>query len=124
MVSLARKEIWFRGIFHLICILGESPFVSKLRKAESAQQSVPHEHRDDPGTVRLKPYQGRCNAPDPGQPRRRTTGAGVRRDWRGGTAASLRARFQAVYMTWNLFRKSGVASFLPKRVRTPFGGMT
>jgi hypothetical protein len=40
MVSLARKEIWFRGIFHLIGILGESPFVSKLRKAESAQHSV------------------------------------------------------------------------------------
>ena len=42
MVSLARKEIWFRGIFHLIGILGESPFVSKLRKAESAQHSVHH----------------------------------------------------------------------------------
>jgi len=40
MVSLARKEIWFRGIFHLIGILGESPFVNKLRKAESAQHSV------------------------------------------------------------------------------------
>jgi hypothetical protein len=40
MVSLARKEIWFRGIFHLIGILGESPFVSKLRKAEIAQRSV------------------------------------------------------------------------------------
>ena len=40
MLSLARKEIWFRGIFHLIAILGESPFVSKLRKAESAQHSV------------------------------------------------------------------------------------
>ena len=40
MVSLARKEIWFRGIFHLIGILGESPFVSKLRKAESVQHSV------------------------------------------------------------------------------------
>jgi len=40
MVSPARKEIWFRGIFHLIGILGESPFVSKLRKAESAQHSV------------------------------------------------------------------------------------
>ena len=39
MISLARKEIWFRGIFHLIGILGESPFVSKLRKAESAQRS-------------------------------------------------------------------------------------
>jgi len=38
MVSLARKEIWFRGIFHLIGILGESLFVSKLGKAESAQQ--------------------------------------------------------------------------------------
>ena len=38
MVSLARKEIWFRGIFHLIGILGESPFVSKLRKAESAHR--------------------------------------------------------------------------------------
>jgi hypothetical protein len=40
MVSLARKEIWFRGIFHLIGILGQSPFVSKLRKAESAQHRV------------------------------------------------------------------------------------
>jgi len=40
MVSLARNEIWCRGIFHLIGILGESPFVSKLRKAESAQHSV------------------------------------------------------------------------------------
>jgi hypothetical protein len=40
MVSLARKEICFRGIFHLISILGESPFVSKLRKAESAQHSM------------------------------------------------------------------------------------
>jgi hypothetical protein len=40
MVSLARKEIWFRGDFHLIGILGESPFVSKLRKAESAQHSI------------------------------------------------------------------------------------
>ena len=39
MVSLARKEIWFRDIFHLIGILGESPFVSKLRKAESGQHS-------------------------------------------------------------------------------------
>ena len=35
-----KKRVWFRGIFHLIGILGESPFVSKLRKAESAQQSV------------------------------------------------------------------------------------
>ena len=34
-----KKRVWFRGIFHLIGILGESPFVSKLRKAESAQQS-------------------------------------------------------------------------------------
>jgi hypothetical protein len=32
-----KKRVWFRGIFHLIGILGESPFVSKLRKAESAQ---------------------------------------------------------------------------------------
>jgi hypothetical protein len=47
MVSLARKEIWFRGIFHLIGILGESPFVSKLRKAESAQHSVPEVSRDN-----------------------------------------------------------------------------
>jgi len=35
-----KKRVWFRGIFHLIGILGESPFVSKLRKAESAQHSV------------------------------------------------------------------------------------
>ena len=34
-----KKRVWFRGIFHLIGILGESPFVSKLRKAESAQQA-------------------------------------------------------------------------------------
>jgi len=40
MVSLARKQIWFRGIFHLIGILGESQFVRKLRKVESAQHSV------------------------------------------------------------------------------------
>jgi hypothetical protein len=40
MVTLARKEIWFRDIFHLIGILGESRFVSKLRKAESAQHRV------------------------------------------------------------------------------------
>jgi len=46
MVSLARKEIWFRGMFHLIAILGQSPFVRKLRKAESAQHSVLHEHQD------------------------------------------------------------------------------
>ena len=33
-----KKRVWFRvGIFHLFGILGESPFVSKLRKAESAQ---------------------------------------------------------------------------------------
>jgi len=36
-----KKRVWFRGIFHLIGIRGESPFVSKLRKAESAQHSVP-----------------------------------------------------------------------------------
>jgi len=35
-----KKRVWFRGIFHLIGILGEGPFVSKLRKAESAQHSV------------------------------------------------------------------------------------
>ena len=35
-----KKRVWFRGIFHLIGILGESPFVSKWRKAESAQHSV------------------------------------------------------------------------------------
>jgi hypothetical protein len=35
-----KKRVWFRGIFHLIGILGESPFVSKLRKAKSAQHSV------------------------------------------------------------------------------------
>jgi len=35
-----KKRVWFRGIFHLIGILGESPFVSKLRKAENAQYSV------------------------------------------------------------------------------------
>jgi hypothetical protein len=35
-----KKRVWFRGIFHLIGILGESPFVSKLRKAESAQHSM------------------------------------------------------------------------------------
>jgi hypothetical protein len=34
-----KKRVWFRGIFHLIGILGERPFVSKLRKAESAQHS-------------------------------------------------------------------------------------
>ena len=35
-----KKRVWFRGIFHLIGILGEGPFVSKLRKAESAQHSL------------------------------------------------------------------------------------
>jgi len=40
MVSLARKEIWFRSIFHLIGILAEGQFVNKLRKAESAQPSL------------------------------------------------------------------------------------
>lgn len=35
-----KKRVWFRGIFYLIGILGESPFVSELRKAESAQHSV------------------------------------------------------------------------------------
>ncbi len=42
-----KKRVWFRGIFHLIGILGESPFVSKLRKAESAQHSVPEVSRDN-----------------------------------------------------------------------------
>jgi hypothetical protein len=42
-----KKRVWFRGIFHLIGILGESLFVSKLRKAESAQHSVPDDHRDN-----------------------------------------------------------------------------
>ena len=42
-----KKRVWFRGIFHLIGIPGESPFVSKLRKAESAQHSVPHDHWDN-----------------------------------------------------------------------------
>jgi len=41
-----KKRVWFRGIFHLIGILGQSPFVSELRKAESAQYSVPHAHRN------------------------------------------------------------------------------
>jgi hypothetical protein len=45
-----KKRVWFRGIFHLIGILGESPFVSKLRKAESAQHRVLHEHQDNPPT--------------------------------------------------------------------------
>jgi hypothetical protein len=35
-----KKRVWFRGIFHLIGILGKSPFVSKLRKAEGARHSV------------------------------------------------------------------------------------
>jgi hypothetical protein len=34
-----KKRVWFRGIVHLIGILGESRFVSELRKAESAQHS-------------------------------------------------------------------------------------
>jgi hypothetical protein len=34
-----QKRVWFRGIFHLIGILGESPFVSKSRQAGSAQHS-------------------------------------------------------------------------------------
>lgn len=36
----SKKRVWFRGIFHSIGILEESPFVSKLRKAESAQHSM------------------------------------------------------------------------------------
>jgi len=47
-----KKRVWFRGIFHLIGILGERPFVSTLRKAESAQYSVPRDHWDNPGTAR------------------------------------------------------------------------
>jgi hypothetical protein len=47
MVSLARKEFGFVVFFHLIGILGESQIVSKLRKAESAQHSVPHDHWDN-----------------------------------------------------------------------------
>jgi hypothetical protein len=35
-----KKRVWFCGIFHSIGILGESPFVSKLRKAESAQHGM------------------------------------------------------------------------------------
>ena len=35
-----KKRVWFRGIFHLVGILGESPFVSNLRMAESAQHGV------------------------------------------------------------------------------------
>ena len=35
-----KKSVWFLGIFHLIGIFGESPFVNKLRKAESAQDSA------------------------------------------------------------------------------------
>src|SRR4029434_10487445 len=38
-----KKRVWFRGIFHLIGILRESPFVSKLRKAESAKHSPTRE---------------------------------------------------------------------------------
>ena len=68
MVSLARKEIWFRGIFDLIGILAESPFVSKLRKAESAQH-------------RVHPISGK-----------------ERRSHRGETAALQCARFQAVWV--------------------------
>ena len=34
-----KKRVWLRGIFHLLGIPGESPFVNKLRKAESAQHS-------------------------------------------------------------------------------------
>ena len=34
-----RKRVWFRGIFHLIGILGESRLVSKLRKAGNGQDS-------------------------------------------------------------------------------------
>ena len=36
-VVSGKKRVWFRGIFHLVGIPGEGPFVSKLRKAESAQ---------------------------------------------------------------------------------------
>ena len=36
-----KKRFWFRGIFHLIGILGKSPFVSQLRKLESAP-TQPH----------------------------------------------------------------------------------
>jgi hypothetical protein len=36
-VLSGKKRVWFGGIFHLIGIPGEGLFVSKLRKAESAQ---------------------------------------------------------------------------------------
>jgi hypothetical protein len=66
MVSLARKEIWSRGIFYLIGILGESPFVSKLREAESAPHSPAR--RD---TLRaLDPWESTGMVPNPAPPDR------------------------------------------------------
>lgn len=47
----SKKRVWFRGIFHLIGILGESPFVSKLRKAESAQHSLQRTLRQAQGRL-------------------------------------------------------------------------
>jgi hypothetical protein len=41
-----KKRVWFRCIFHLIGIPGESPFVSKLRKVESARHSPFRMFRD------------------------------------------------------------------------------
>jgi hypothetical protein len=62
------KRVWFRGIFHLIGILGESPFVSKLRKAESAQHSVHPTGgslaaKKEYTTLKLIPSKRRCLVP-------------------------------------------------------------
>ena len=45
MLSPARKEIWFRCIFHWIGILGESPFVSNCER-----QKAPHTASSVEGT--------------------------------------------------------------------------
>jgi len=39
-----KKRVCFRRVFHLIGILGESPFVSKLRKAESILYEFEEKH--------------------------------------------------------------------------------
>ena len=81
MVSLARKEFGFVAFFHLIGILGEGPFVSKLRKAKSAQHSVPHNHWDNNAaerwvgaafsgsflSLKLVPSKRRCLVPGAGR---------------------------------------------------------
>jgi hypothetical protein len=52
-----KKRVWFRNIFHLIVILVESPYGSKLRKAENAQHS-PYRMLRDVQWIPGKPRRG------------------------------------------------------------------